>query len=264
MKLSLRRYLQATPLTDPDMLLYHPYVFSFCYGFSLITCITSVSLNIMTIFLFNEVGMIIYLMLMDLIILTVALSGRFLSLTSIYWIFNATLGALNTLLFSMYFYIRCYPMMSKKEKRIGHIGFPITFVGLLFYLLGARGFLVSNFIASMIFLSITPYMFSFTSFILIKIIRMIKRNPIYMYSGKQTRLMLVSNYTAFFIYLYCIPTGMLSMFGTLFEQNWSIDVSTASCTLILIVAAISNFTLTANKYYEDAQLGATGSNVFHT
>ena len=209
--------------------------------------------------------MTLYLMLMDMNIIILSVSAKYAPLTtgSIYWIVNAVLGAITIMLFSMYFYIRCYTGMSNKEKRMGHIGFPVTFIGIIFYLLGARGFLISNFIGSLIFLVVGLFSSTFTSYILITIIKVIGDNPLYLQSGKQTRLMKVSSYSTIFIYLYCIPVTLCCVIGTFLQLSWSIDVATAACSLIVLVAAFSNFSITANKHCEDTQIKVTGTSLFN-
>ena len=190
-------------------------------------------------------------------------TATFLSMTTLFWGYNAAMESIYMILFCMYFYVRCYNMMTEREKKVGYLGYPITFMGFVLYMFSCRGF-IPNVIGTTAFVIVISFVFVHITYILVSIVLMIKRNPMHTTSSKQTRLMKISNYTIVFVYGFGLPLSITAAIGTYLQINGVIDAAIGLTSVVVFGFALSNIAFTVNRHLEDSQIRATGTNAFHS
>ena len=241
-------------------MLYHSFVFAFCYGIGFITSISGISLTSIAMFTFGSSRIQFYLLFVDLVMLVQSMIARWSTKTDYTWIVILILHGTYTLLYCMYPYLRCYPMMRSKVRILGFIGYPISYAAFLTYELGVYGF-ISNSLSLIVFVAVLPFVFSFALYQYFKIAMLIKQNPMHNASGKQTRLLVISYYTIIGIVMFAGPGIILGILGSWLENGVIWDANIGSQAALTFVCVVSNFLMTLNRYLQDNS-GITGSEIF--
>eukprot|EP00835_Amoeboradix_gromovi_P004381 NODE_337_length_10662_cov_0.497207.p4 type:complete len:260 gc:universal NODE_337_length_10662_cov_0.497207:3832-4611(+) len=250
-------------VSDIRMLLYHPFYFAFAYGMILVNSITSLIINWSSIRFFGPTKTQYMLITLDVLMITTASVVRWAPKTNITWIFLVFSTATYAHIFTVYFFFRCYKLLSKKMQSFGYIIYTAFYFVLLAFFAGTFGF-ISTFTSAFILLSAMPILSVYTNSLLITIIRMIRENPLHSTSGKQTRLMLISYYTMLFVNLFAMSSGVVGLIGAFLENSELFAISIALNSSISFIYAISSGSMMANRYLDDKVIFISNSAIFIT
>ena len=234
------------------MLLYHPYVFSFCYGLGFITTITGISISLGSLSMFGSSKVQSLILWTNVLQFVMAIFSRIITINTTFWIILVVVGSIYALLYTILPYFQCYNIMTPKARRIGHFGYPVVFIGLVVYSLGVYGF-ISNLLAVLIYLSTTPILFIFGSYQQMKISRMIKQHPLKVNDKnfeKQQRLLLISNYSIAISGFLAMCGFYTAVVGSFTENGALWDLCIGFQAGIVFVSTVSNVLFTANKFIQ--------------
>ncbi len=229
------------------MLIHDPFSFGFSYGAGFLLSITGLGLSVLSMTLFEKSKIQKYVSTIDMVLLLASLVARCVPKSQAFWVIMPLLTATYVILFSMYPFLRLYDLLGFKTKVVGFIGYVLTYVACIVYGLSARGFL-SSMIGFWVYLSIMPFMFIYSFMLLFKIIIMIKNNPMKKENGRQTRLLVISNYTIVGAFSFAGPCSVLAIMGAYFQNGVLLDSSVGFIALTGFVSTGSSFLMTMNKH----------------
>eukprot|EP00835_Amoeboradix_gromovi_P004382 NODE_337_length_10662_cov_0.497207.p5 type:complete len:252 gc:universal NODE_337_length_10662_cov_0.497207:4691-5446(+) len=242
------------------MLLYHSFYFAFAYGIVSVMSLTSFCINLECIKLFGGSRLQYLLILLDILMIFTAVVVRTAPRNTILWLFLVFSTATYAFIFTVYFFFRCHSLLPFKMRYFGYFMYFVFYFVLLTFFAGTFGFM-STFIAAIVLVSAMPVLSIYTNSLFAVIIVMIKQNPLHGSSGKQTRLMSITNYTMLFGNLFAMSSGAVGIVGAFLENSTMFAISIALNSIVSFIFAISNVSMTANKYLDD-KMSITNSTIF--
>ena len=202
-----------------------------------------------------------YMMALDLNMFVMSLIARAFPGNIIVGIMVIILAPIYVTMFSMYPFFRCYPMMPKGMRKIGIVGYSISHFVNVLYCFGALG-LVANTLAVYVLIAVMPFAFIYGSYLFRMVVTIIQKNPLHTSSGKQIRLMYISNATIVLALTFAAPCCIFAITGLYYDNSPIVEFASAVSTLTVFVCVLSNFLVTANRYLEDKQIAASGTSLF--
>ena len=232
------------------------YYFSFSYGFGFPVTMLGSAITLYSMNVFGKNKIQYYVLAMNLLVCVMSLAGSVkLTLPIIIAIFF--LYAVCLLMFAMYFYLRCYVMVSPKVRIAAYVGYFVTFVAHVLYVFSRIG-MIRNFIDIYVLLAFTPVSHLFGYFLLSKVMFVIKSNPMYASSGKQTRLLKISMYTLICSFLLVVPCAIITFVGVFYRNGFASDACFMIASTIALVYSVSNMLMMVNKSVDEAAPKVTG------
>eukprot|EP00834_Sanchytrium_tribonematis_P004775 NODE_253_length_11722_cov_0.375118.p11 type:complete len:199 gc:universal NODE_253_length_11722_cov_0.375118:2267-1671(-) len=191
-------------------LIHDTFYFSYSYGMGFILSLSGLCLSSIALMIFESSKAQYYVIAIDVSMLTASITALIYTRTPFFWVMMPFFTATYCILFSAYPFVRVYHLLSQNVKIFGYVGYFLTYVACMVYGLSARGFLSST-IGFYAYLSIMPFMFCFGGYLLLKIVFMIRNNPMARENGKQTRLLVISYYTIIFAFCFAGPCSFLAI-----------------------------------------------------
>ena len=234
------------------MILYHPYIFSFCGGTSIIVSITGIVITFCSMVMFEITKIQFFILTMDLILIVNTCICKWGSETILFWVAFNVIGSIYPFMTALYPYILCYKMTSKTRRVIGNICYPFVLVAFILFGFSCRGILnsvigIASYVLIIPFISIFPH---YQYVILIDIIgknQLSRSDPNF---NKQKRLQILAQASIFASVGIASPAIWMAVLGAIFQNAIILETALVLLVFFGFTVTVLAFLITFNKFIQ--------------